>query len=156
EIVSDHDLALITIMHGELVKLNVPLVILDDLLVSRVRKSNVDYIKVNNWLKSYNFGEYISDEKSKKEIVIWGAGKQTEILLGNKRFNNLYNVAYIVDNTKSKIGSKINGYDIYSPEVLVNDNKSVLISAVQNSAAIKKKYIELGLNESNLIKNMIL
>ncbi|NVC43645.1 hypothetical protein FC653_21755 [Vibrio vulnificus] len=143
-------------MHGELVKLNVPLVILDDLLVSRVRKSNVDYIKVNNWLKSYNFGEYISDEKSKKEIVIWGAGKQTEILLGNKRFNNLYNVAYIVDNTKSKIGSKINGYDIYSPEVLVNDNKSVLISAVQNSAAIKKKYIELGLNESNLIKNMIL
>ncbi|KYN86705.1 hypothetical protein ATY35_13390 [Vibrio cidicii] len=156
EIVSEHDLALITIMHGELVKLNVPLVILDDLLVSRVRKSNIDYIKVNKWLKSYNFEEYILDEESKKEIVIWGAGKQTEILLGNKRFNSLYNVAYIVDNTPNKIGSKINGYNIYSPEVLVNDNKSVLISAVQNSAAIKKKYIELGLNESNLIKNMIL
>ncbi|RZQ19125.1 hypothetical protein, partial [Vibrio vulnificus] len=134
----------------------VPLVILDDLLVSRVRKSNVDYIKVNSWLRLYNFEEYILDENSKKEIVIWGAGKQTEILLGNERFNNLYNVAYIVDNTKSKIGSKINGYNIYSPEVLVNDNKSVLISAVQNSAVIKKKYIELGLNESNLIKNMIL
>ncbi|KGK23236.1 hypothetical protein DC58_00145 [Vibrio navarrensis] len=156
EIVSEHDLALITIMHGELVKLNVPLVILDDLLVSRVRKSNINYIKVNKWLKSYNFEEYILDEESKKEIVIWGAGKQTEILLGNKRFNSLYNVAYIVDNTPNKIGSKINGYNIYSPEVLVNDNKSVLISAVQNSAAIKKKYIELGLNESNLIKNMIL
>ncbi|MGL0959776.1 glycosyltransferase [Vibrio vulnificus] len=156
EIVSDHDLALITIMHSELVKLNVPLVILDDLLVSRVRKSNIDYIKVNSWLRLYNFEEYILDENSKREIVIWGAGKQTEILLGNERFNKLYNIAYIVDNTKSKIGSKINGYNIYSPEVLVNDNKSVLISAVQNSAVIKKKYIELGLNESNLIKNMIL
>ncbi|EHI9243094.1 hypothetical protein J9100_004443 [Vibrio vulnificus] len=143
-------------MHSELVKLNVPLVILDDLLVSRVRKSNVDYIKVNSWLRLYNFEEYILDENSKREIVIWGAGKQTEILLGNERFNKLYNVAYIVGNTKSKIGSKIKGYNIYSPEILVNDNKSVLISAVQNSAVIKKKYIELGLNESNLIKNMIL
>lgn len=156
ELVSNHDLALITIMHGELVKLNAPLVVLDDLLISRVKRSDIDYQQVNRMLDDYGYDCYVLDENNKKEVVIWGAGKQTEALLSNERFNSLYNVAYLVDNTPSKIGTKMDGYDIFSPEVLMQDNKKVLISAVQNSVLIKRKFLELGLKMEDLVKDMII
>lgn len=143
-------------MHGELVKLNAPLVVLDDLLISRVKRSDIDYQQVNRMLADYGYDCYVLDENNKKEVVIWGAGKQTEALLSNERFNSLYNVAYLVDNTPSKIGTQMDGYDIFSPEVLMQDNKKVLISAVQNSVLIKRKFLELGLKMEDLVKDMII
>ena len=69
---------------------------------------------------------------------------------------SLYNIKYLVDNTPSKIGTQLFGYDIYSPDELSNRNEDVLISAVQYSAQIKKKYISMGLDESRIVKDLIL
>ncbi len=48
------------------------------------------------------------------------------------------------------------GYKVKDPETLSESNAPVLISAVQNSPIIYKKYIELGLEESRLIKGLII
>lgn len=38
----------------------------------------------------------------------------------------------------------------------MQDNKKVLISAVQNSVLIKRKFLELGLKMEDLVKDMII
>lgn len=156
EYVSEHDLALISIMHGLLVEQNVPLVFIDDLLRLRIKNSTLNYEYLSDILSKTKYSRFSNHPSSKKKIVIWGAGRQTDYLLNDTRFLTLYDVLYIVDNTSEKIGTTFLGIKIYEPSKLINKNEKVLISAVQNSAKMKLKYIELGLDLNDLVTDLII
>ncbi|QFT08551.1 glycosyltransferase [Vibrio sp. THAF190c] len=156
ETISEHTLAIVSILYGLLSDNNVPLVFLDDLLRLRIKNSKLNYDKLYDLISKYDYPQFSRDKNVKKDIVIWGAGRQTIYLLKDKHFMSLYNIKYLVDNTPSKIGTQLFGYDIYSPDELSNRNEDVLISAVQYSAQIKKKYISMGLDESRIVKDLIL
>lgn len=156
EYVSEHDLALISIMHYLLSEQNVPLVFLDDLLRLRIKNSLLNYDELSNIITHYGYKTLGKKSHNKKKIVIWGAGRQTDYLLNDKHFLSLYEVKYLVDNTPEKIGSKLLNYDIYEPSKLIGNEEKVLISAVQYSSQIKKRYLELGLDINNIVTDLII
>ena len=156
ESISDTHFALIHILYIKLSKLGAPLVFLDDLLVTRVKSSKINYSKVDEYFIENGFQELVSSNSPPREVVIWGAGMQTEALLSSQRFNEKYKVAYLVDNTPQKVGTKLKGYEILDPGVLRQDDKKVIISAVQNSRIIRQKYLMLGLSPQNLLSDMLL
>ncbi len=146
----------IVILYGLLIKLNVRLVFFDDLLRDRFENISKEYNKIYSRLKELGYSDILADRQKLKNIVIWGAGNQTKRLLETSNFFKYTNILYLVDNTTSKIGTKLLGYDIYDPKILKNSEYPVLIVASQNSSKILDQYKDLGLDESKIIKGLVI
>lgn len=146
----------IIVLYGLLVELNVRLVFFDDLLRVRLEYITEQLDLVSDRLDKMGFGNILANNKKLKNIVIWGAGNQTKNLLTTTNFFKNADVAFIVDNTPSKIGKQFMGYDVYDPSKLKENVYPILISAVQSSPKIMEQFIEYGLDENRLIKNLIL
>ena len=145
----------IIVLYGLLVKLNVRLVFFDDLLRNRLHSSK-DFKKISARLNELGYHDILANPSILENIVIWGAGNQTKNLLTTTEFFKSAKIAYLVDDTPSKIGTKLMGYDIYEPSRLKDNNYPVVISAVQASPQILEQFKKLNLDENRIIKSLIL
>lgn len=153
----DFDSAIsIIVLYGLLVEQNVRLVFFDDLLRSRFDDITEELDLISNRLKEIGFSNILADNNKLNNIVIWGAGNQTKNLLSRTKFFRNADIAFIVDNTQSKIGEQFMGYEVYSPSKLKENEYPILISAVQSSPKIMEQFIEYGLDQNRLIKKLIL
>ncbi|WP_024850577.1 glycosyltransferase [Hydrogenovibrio kuenenii] len=144
-------------LYALLKKLGARLIFFDDLLRHRLDNMSKDqYVSVRAFLSELGHGDAIADYNDFHEIIIWGAGTQTKELLMKSLFLKNVNVAYIVDDTPSKIGTSFGGYPVYSSKKILEDDLPVLISAVQGSPKILSKFSEMQLDEKRLIKGLIL
>ncbi|MDA9679882.1 glycosyltransferase [Gammaproteobacteria bacterium] len=144
-------------LYGLLIEANCRLVYFDELLRQRlVNGSDETDTIIKAALKNLNLAHIIADRTKSDTVIIWGAGQQTQLLLEYTNFFQHVGVSHIVDSTLSKVGTSFMGYDVLHPESLLESDTPVLISAVQNSPLIYKKYIELGLQDSRLIKGLVL
>lgn len=145
------------VLYGLLIKLNVRLVFFDDLLRQRLKKiSTTYYDELKQKLKKLRYVDILADEKEFPKIIIWGAGIQTKNIIETSHFLKNVQIEYIVDNTPSKIGKKMNGYKIYNPTKLKESSLPILISAVQASPFILEEYKKLGLEENRLIRGLVI
>lgn len=156
ELVDFESLLSIALLYGLLIKLDVRLVFVDDLLRSRLSYTFETYNKLRDELKKLNSDDILADYTKLTDIVIWGAGNQTKNIIENSLFLKNTNIKYLVDNTKSKIGNKFLGYDIYDPSVLLENDYPILISATQATPQILKTFKLMKLEEDRIIKSFIL
>lgn len=94
----------------------------------------------------YEFATSISTER--KNVIIYGSGETgiivRRLIEGDSRGH--YRLKYYVDDDKKKQGKKINGYKVYSPQILTKDflekeDVNAVIIAINKIAASKKKEI---------------
>lgn len=157
EEVIDSDSAFsIILLYGLLMHENVRLVFIDEFIRQRLTMTDEMFKFVIQKLTKMNLVDSLADRNKFDEIIIWGAGEQTKYLLRHSYFFKNVKVKYIVDNTVSKIGRKYLGYMVHDPEVLLKSDDHVLIAAVQGSPIIYDEYIKLGLDESRLIKGLVI
>lgn len=145
------------VLYGLLNEIDARLVFFDDLLLQRLkdiseRSYNILYKKLN----SLGYSSFLINKYTYKRIVIWGAGYQTKHLLETSKILKEMEVVYLVDNDTSKINNLFNGYMVYNPHVLKDNEYPIYISAVQNSPKILEQYKKLGLNKIRLVKGLLL
>lgn len=92
--------------------------------------------------------EKILDENKGKKLIVFGIGTATELFM--KHLSKKFIIDYFVDN-KSKSVKFLNKYNVYSPQILLKENKDnifVLILA-KYTIQIKKQLVEYGLENTN-------
>lgn len=136
---------------------NVRYIFFDDLLWQRVSgQLNKDYHKVLQELQRLNLLRAFADRKKYKKVVVWGAGTQAKFLIEKSEFFKEVEIDYIVDNSSEKIGKDFFGYKVLDPKALLNSDCPILIAAVQNVPKILENFYELGVDQSRLIKDIVI
>ncbi|WP_172413503.1 glycosyltransferase [Lebetimonas natsushimae] len=156
EIVDIDSIVAIIILYTLLKQHGANIVFLDDLLRQRLKIDDNKYNELIKKLKNYGYDEFLFNPNLYKKVIIWGAGVQTKQLLTNSYLIKKTEIAYIVDDTSSKIGKNFFGYPVYSSNKLVDDNYPIIISASQNTPLIIKKFNKLGINKNRLIEKVII
>jgi len=135
---------------------NARFIFFDDLLWQRVSKEfNMHYDKVMSKLNELNLTKALARRRKYKSIVIWGAGIQAKFLIEKAIFFKKVKVEYLVDNSSEKKGKDFFGSKVLDPKVLLDSDFPVLIAAVQNAPQILENFYKIGLDESRLIKNLV-
>ncbi|NKI74614.1 radical SAM protein, partial [Dickeya sp. CFBP 2040] len=145
------------LLYGLLVKEHCRYVFFDDLLRQRLSAvSSDEYASLINNLDTLGYSDIVANKEHYSEIIIWGAGAQTNLLLNSTMFFKTVKVKFIVDNTPSKINTSLNGIDIFHPEKLLECDTPILISAVQASPRILEVFEQMGISRNRLITGLIL
>ena len=154
----DFDFLISTIaLYTYLSDINVRFIFFDDLLWQRVSKElNIHYDKVMEKLKELDMNRAIADRRKYESVVIWGAGTQAKFLIEKSTFFKKVKVKYLVDNSSEKIGKNFLGFKVLDPKVLPDSDFPILIAAVQNVPKILENFYKLGLDESRLIKSLVI
>lgn len=144
------------VMYGLLTDAKCRLVFFDDLLRQRLSDAHAESEHVIKLvLKELGLGHILADRAAYKSVAIWGAGWQSKYLIEKSAFFKDVDVEYFIDSRASRIGERFMGYDIVAPDTLLESNIMVVIAAVQNLPLIYNSFVELGLDESRLIKKLI-
>ena len=147
----------ISAMYGLLKRAGHRIVYLDDLLRQRLCGLHEgDVASIAGILEKLGLDWTLESCRDHPEVIIWGAGMQAKLLVENTIFFKHVKIAYFVDNTLSKIGTKYLGYEVCSPERLVHCDLPLTIAAVQGYPFIYKELLSLGLLESRVIRGLIL
>lgn len=154
----DADLALSAIvLYGLLLDLNCRLIFFDELLRQRfpaITEEQIKYFKRE--LDIMGLRHAIADSAAYKSVIIWGAGIQTKTLIERSYFFKKVGIEFIVDSCISTSHKNLLGYEVHPPQKLLDSDLPVLISAVQNTPFIYDNFIELGLDKSRLIKEVVI
>jgi len=159
---ADFDSIIAAIMlYGRLNDLGCRLIIFDDLIRQRLNKlSEFTYNEIKARVADLGLSHYLADSNNYNEIAIWGAGIQTKMLIENTFFFRQVKVRHIVDSRTNcdnmQSSSTLLGMELLNPSILLDTNIPVLISAVQRSPIIYQNYLLLRLEESRLIKGLII
>jgi sulfatase maturation enzyme AslB (radical SAM superfamily) len=144
-------------MYGLLYDAHCRVVYFDDLLRIRLDEANANSEKlIKSKIVEMGFAHFLANKSSYKSVAIWGAGWQAKYLMEKTSFFKSVNIEFFVDSTISKIGCEFLGHSIYAPYALLNSDIPIVIAAVQGFPVIYEEYLALGIDESRLIKKLIL
>ena len=128
--------------------------------IERKKVLNIGYLKsaqsMYNSAKD-NISTFLNQivEKGHKNILLYGAGEVAEILLQTILIdnNNSINVLAVIDDEKSKQGSKIVKTTIITPNDMSKyEFDGILISSYTNQKLILDKLQELGYQEDSILR----
>lgn len=157
ESISIDDSILMIALYGLLNDAQCRVVFFDDLLRIRLDEVYSHSEKViKSKIASMGLRHVLADKDSYKSVAIWGAGWQAKSLIEKTLFFKHVDVEYFVDSTPTKIGRKFLGHDIFGPSVLMDSDIPVVIAAVQGYPMIYDAFLNLGIDESRLIKKLII
>ncbi|MDI6774079.1 MAG: glycosyltransferase [Verrucomicrobiota bacterium] len=132
-------------------------VYLDDLARARLWEIREDEGRViESKLAELNLTHAWANPADCEAVAIWGAGWQAKHLIERSAFFKRVKIAFLVDDTPSKIGGRFLGHNILSPAALLESGIPVVIAAVQAFPAICGAFRALGLDESRLVRGLIL
>lgn len=144
-------------MYGLLTDANCRLVFFDDLLRQRLGEAHRESEpQIRAALSELGLGHILADRNAYKSVAIWGAGWQSKYLIEKSAFFKDVDVEYFIDSRTSRQGERFMNHDIVGPETLLNSDIPVVIAAVQNLPIIYKSFVDLGIDESRLIKQLII
>jgi len=147
----------VILMHALLSRGGARLVYLDELLRERMARGvSESWVAIRAEVERLGLDDALADSARHPRVVLWGAGEQTKLLLETSRFFSQSEVAFLVDSTPGKIGSRYMGHEVRDPAVLTGSDLPVLISAVQSSPIIFQKYLAMGLRESRLVRGLVI
>lgn len=157
EVISLEAAASMISLYGLLMAARCRLVFFDDLLRQRfddIHSHSEEEIR--SMISDFGLGHVLADPTSHKSVAVWGAGWQAKYLLEKTFFFKNVEVAFFVDSTPSKIGGRFLDRDVFEPSVLIETDIPVVIAAVQAFPAIYDSYLDLGIDESRLIRELII
>ena len=157
EQVSVDVLAVMTAMYKLLIGINCRVVFFDELIRQRLNKFNSD-TEESLRIKLSELGvlDIIANKDLYKSVAIWGTGEQAKLLCENSTFFKCVDVEFFVDSTPMKKNTKFLDRQVLSPDVLLESDIPIVIAAVQNYPKIYDLFLDMGIKESRLIRNIIL
>ena len=145
------------LMFGLLRKAGAEVVYFDELLRHRlgalIDVNDLDAVARIHALAEFDF---IATPARYPVLAIWGAGQQARYFMESSTFFKHADLAYFVDSTPSKIGTRFFDKEVRDPAALLASDLPVLIAAVQGYPLILEQYRALGLPDSRLIRDLIL
>ena len=145
------------VLYSELSNIGVRFIFFDDLLRMRLFKISLEtYNEIISTLEKKGYKNILANQCNYKEVIVWGAGTQTKLLIENSMFFRNVKIKYIVDNTPTKINKKFEGIDVYSESKLLEESYPILISAVQCSPKILDIFYKMGLDKNRLIDKLVI
>lgn len=88
----------------------------------------------------------------KVPIAIWGAGEYLSNLMVTTELSKC-NISFLIDNNSTKVGKKVDGYEVCLPDALYGYEGSIVICSMMGSEAIKTQIKKMGLPQEVIIMN---
>jgi poly(ribitol-phosphate) beta-N-acetylglucosaminyltransferase len=95
-----------------------------------------------------------SFKERNNSVVIWGTGEFSKYLFDTAKSNNLV-VSGVVDGAKNKLGSNFMGFEVQSPESLVDSKSDIIIASVNFYGEIFNKIISLNISKERVLPNFL-
>ncbi len=141
---------------GSLMKENIKKVYVDDHIMARFAGLNSnEKIKLEDFLKIHGFENILIDPKKYDSIILFGAGQiAKELVTKTNFFKNICSFD-IIDTSSKKIGTKFLGKKIHGMDLLENDNRNLIISAVQSFDDIYSLILDKKGNSQNILCGLV-
>lgn len=144
-------------LYGMLTDAQCRLVFFDDLLRQRLGEAHTESEStIRSALKELGLGHILADKHAYQKVAIWGAGWQSKNMIEQAAFFKEVAVDYFIDSRPSRIGEHFMNHEIKGPESLLDSDIPVVIAAVQSLPIIYQSFVDLGLDKSRLIKQLII
>jgi len=157
EDVSLDDLIPMVVLHELLVEMGGRIVFLDDLLCQRLHELDQDSLhEIVGKLGSIGVKGGLALPSDYTSVAIWGGGWQAKYLLEKTAFFRSVSVEFFVDSRDSMIGGHYMGHEVKGPDALVGTDTPILIAAVQSAPLIYSELQRLGIEESRVIRQLVL
>ena len=88
-------------------------------------------------------------------VIIWGTGEFSKYLLDTANNKGLM-VSGVVDGMEEKWGSSFMGFEVKSPEFLLDDESDIIIASVNFYGEVFNKIMSLGVSKDRVIPNFLL
>jgi FlaA1/EpsC-like NDP-sugar epimerase len=151
------DLSAMVLLYSLLTQAGVRLIFFDDLILQRLQPlSQVDVLTLQEHLAEHGLPDVLCKEAVGNEVVVWGTGAQTRLLVDKCQFFSERDIACFIDPRPHRIGQSFMGKMIKSPSSLLESDLPVVIAAVQSAPQIYSQYQELGLPASRLVRQLVI
>jgi poly(ribitol-phosphate) beta-N-acetylglucosaminyltransferase len=134
----------------------------DDHIFHKVRMIGKDVSSyINNLEVVGGQGKIVKDaidsfsEKNSNNVIIWGTGEFSKYLFDTAEEDS-YVVSGIVDGMEEKWGSAFMGFEVQSPQSLVDNKSDIIIASVNFYGEIFNKLISIGVSRDRIIPNFLL
>ncbi len=94
-------------------------------------------------------------EKDTNSVVIWGTGEFSKYLFDTITEHEFV-ISGIVDGMEEKWGSDFMGFEVQSPQSLIDSESDIIIASVNFYGEIFNKIISLGISKDRVIPNFLL
>jgi hypothetical protein len=94
-------------------------------------------------------------EKDTNSIVIWGTGEFSKYLFDTATEHEFV-ISGVVDGMEEKWGSDFMGFEVQSPQSLIDSESDIVIASVNFYGEIFNKLISLGISKDRVIPNFLL
>jgi hypothetical protein len=149
--------AAVVSLHGLLADAGIQLIYVDDLLRQRLQKIHSASERViTSALAERGLEHALADRSYYDSVAVWGAGWQARRLVETSLFFQDVNVAFFVESSSARIGDRFLDRDIVAPRTLLQSSVPVLIAASQSYPAIYDQLLKLRVDESRLVKGLVL
>ena len=157
ENVSLEDLVSLILLRHKLIEAGAKNVFFDDLLwmrIGTVYEENRE--QIDERLSELQIREGLADPAGYSKVVVWGAGQLAVDLVTNAFFFKDVNVEFFVDSDPAKWRTQFLGKDVRSPESLLENDNSIVISAAQYYSNIVESVELLQIEKSRVIRELVL
>jgi glycosyltransferase involved in cell wall biosynthesis/organic radical activating enzyme len=151
------DLSAMVLLYSLLTQAGVRLIFFDDLILQRLQPlSQVDVSTLQQHLAEHDLPDVLCKDAVGNEVVVWGTGAQTRLLVDKCQFFSERDIACFIDPRPHRIGQSFMGKLIKAPSSLLESDLPVVIAAVQSAPQIYSQYQELGLPASRLVRQLVI
>lgn len=151
------DLSAMVLLYSLLTEAGVRLIFFDDLIMQRLQPLNsADVSELQEHLAAHGLPDVLSKEAVGNEVVVWGTGAQTRLLVDKCQFFRERDIASFIDPRPHRIGQSFMGKTIKAPSSLLESDLPVVIAAVQSAPQIYSQYQALGLPASRLVRQLVI
>jgi organic radical activating enzyme len=155
ELLCDEEVAAVSMLYGMLAKKGARFIFIDDLVWQRFPEANKTMLDtVKNALVDCGLEPYYAESTDYSDVIIWGIGGQTRLLLEKSDFFQNVRIAYMVDPRPGMTGTKFCGIPVKTPTAVKQDSLPMVIGAVQSAPFIYRE-IEL-MQETNRVINKLI
>lgn len=156
EMISIDSAVLMIAMYGLLIQAGFKVIFFDDLLRHRLTDIHAELDgEIRRRLKKIGLESAIACHQNYPEVAVWGAGWQAKYLVKKSVFFKYSKIAFFVDDTPSKIGTRYLGHEVFSPSMLLENDLPVMIAAVQGYPFIYDALLHLGIATSRLVTGLV-
>jgi FlaA1/EpsC-like NDP-sugar epimerase len=138
-------------------------VTLDDHVFKRIMKTDLKSLaSSNNKILPEKYKGIVQemgnsiDYHIKREIIVWGTGEFSKFLFRSSKILNKMNIIKIIDGNQNKWGKVFKGYNIEHPDVVKNNDASIVIASVNYYGEIANQIIAMGVSAKRIVPNIIL
>jgi glycosyltransferase involved in cell wall biosynthesis len=148
---------LILTLYSRLLEIGVEFVYLDDLiwqrwsLESRLKLGSLILVGSggSGWTAS------LANPKSVNNVLFWGSGQLSNLLLSNKDFQERWKVRAILDSDSKKWGRRVHGIEVCNPLEFSGVDCKVFLSGIQSIHNLYKSLPLFGFHQESIMQKII-